>query len=77
MTRDFATFLATADVIEKLIALNCADESVDGLEQQVRGRVGIAGDAPDLEPEQSYLTLDAAEMDGVLKDIPVFLRNAG
>ena len=60
-----------------LIALHSADESVDGLEQQVRGRVGIGGDAPDLEPEQGYLTLEAFEMDGVLKEISVFLRDAG
>ena len=60
-----------------LIDLHSADESVDGLEEQVRGRVGIGGDAPDLEPEQGYLTLEAFEMDGVLKEIQVFLRDAG
>ena len=31
--RDFATFLATADVVDLLIDLHCANESVDGLEQ--------------------------------------------
>ena len=60
-----------------LIDLHCANESVDGFEQHVWGRVGIGGDAPDLEPEQGYLTLEAFEMDGVLKEIQVFLRDAG
>ncbi len=60
-----------------LIDLHCVGESVDGPEQQVRGRVGIGGDAPDLEPEQGCLTLEAFEMDGVLKQVPVVLRDAG
>ena len=49
--------LATADVIDNLIDFQGADEGVDGSEQQVRGRVGIGDEAPDLEPEQAYLTL--------------------
>ena len=60
-----------------LIDLHSAGESVDGPEQQVRGSVRVGDDAPDLEPKQGYLTLEAFEMDGVLKEIPVFLRDAG
>ena len=55
-----------------LIDLHSADQNFDGAEQQVRGRVGIGGEAPDLEPEQGYLTLEAFEMDGVLKETRSF-----
>ena len=75
--RDFATFLATADVVDLLIDLHSAEQNFDGPEQQVRGRVGMGGEAPDLETEQGYFTLEAFEMDGVLKEIPIFLRDAG
>ena len=60
-----------------LIDLHSADENFDGPEQQVRGRVRIGGEAPDLEPEHGYLTLEAFEMDGVLKEVPIVLRDAG
>ena len=60
-----------------LIDLHSADENFDGPEQQVRWRVGIGGESPDLEPEQGYLTLEAFDMDGVLNEIPVFLRDTG
>ena len=60
-----------------LIDLHSAEQNFDGPEQQVRGRVGMGGEAPDLEPEQGYFTLEAFEMDGVLKEIPIFLRDVG
>ncbi len=60
-----------------LIDLQSAGESVDGPEQQVRGRVGIGDDAPDFEPEQGYLTLEAFELGGVPKELPIVLRDAG
>ena len=60
-----------------LIDLQSAGESVDGPEQQVRGRVGIGGDAPDIEPEQGYLTREGFEKDGVGKGVLLFLGDAG
>ena len=41
------------------------------------GESGWEAEAPDLETEQGYFTLEAFEMDGVLKEVPIFLRDAG
>ena len=65
------------DVADDLIDFHGADKSIDGPEQQVRGRVGIGGEASDLEAEQGYLTLEVFEIDGVRQGVLLFLGEVG
>ena len=67
--------LAT-DFVDALIEFHGASKEVDGPEKQLRGSIGIGGNASDLETEQGYLTLQAVETDGVLKGVVLFLRKA-
>ena len=76
MAAGFGKVCLATEFVDALIEFHGASKEVDGPEKQLRGSIGIGGNASDLEPEQGYLTPQAVETDGVQKGVLLILCKA-